>query len=363
MVRKGCILIVLVVFAVGLIIGHLIPYQVAIGKMNILQNTIPTVLVPLFTFIIGLFAGSDILAFFTDLYKERKTKRHTHHDDLIKNVFIPWGKREILFNWYDIQKRDLVQFKEFLQNEFGINETEINEIAPFDSKTVRVHLNEKFISLYIDKYNTKLSVESNWCSTQEFIAREEDDRLNIYEIIHTDEKKEELALEHLKKYDGLVKLRDEMSTTRDKIVNGENAVNEYILTKLEQSASLNFTRGCSSDEDLVIMSIYNAVKDFCHVGGVPDTFTLLPQNNPGVGVTFTFNTSDKALREHREKSRELTELIIKDTNLNKMICKIVEDKIYLAKKTNEFEQCIDGIIYDFTEFNIPLKGTCHICKK
>ena len=43
--------------------------------------------------------------------------------------------------------------------------------------------------------------------TEEFIANEENDMLNIYEINSINEKKEELALEHLKKYTDLYNSR------------------------------------------------------------------------------------------------------------------------------------------------------------
>ena len=357
---KGVILIALMFFGAGLIVGYSISGQIVIGTVKLPQNTISILLASLFTFMLGLLGGSDFVAFFTNLYKEHKKKRHKHHMDLINNVFRPWSSHKILFNWYDLQRNDLIQFKEFLQNRFGIKETEITSV---DSKTERVLFNETFLSLYINKYNTKLSVEPYEGRTEEFIAREEDNRLNIYEIIYINEKKEALALEHLKKYNDLLKLRDEISTIKDNILKEDPAINEYILTKLEQSTLLNFTRDCSSDEDSFIMVIYNIIKDFTSTGGVPDTYKLHPQNNPGTGCAFIFNKTKKELTEHYENSRKQNEIIIKDKTLNEMIGEVVNDKTLLTKKTNEFEQCVEEIIYNFVELDVPLKGTCVVCRK
>ena len=122
----------------------------------------------------------------------------THNTDLINNVFKPWYSHKSLFNWYDLPKQNFTEFKEFLQTRFGIENTQIVEITRVEPKTTRVFFNETFLSLYLNRDNTKLSIEIYEGRTEEFNAKEEDGKLNIYEINSIDGKKESLALEHLK---------------------------------------------------------------------------------------------------------------------------------------------------------------------
>ena len=294
------------------------------------------------------------------LDRERKKKYitlenwiETHNTDLINNVFKHWYGHKYLFNWYDLIEQNVTEFKEFLQNIFGIEDTEIVEIKRGDPKTVWVFFNETFLSLYLNRDNTKVSIEICEGKTEVFNSKEENGKLNIYEINSINGKKESLALEHLKG-SSLWKLRKEISTIQDNISICEKAINEYILIDLEQSASLNFTRGCSSNEDSIVMFIYNTVKDFSNTGEVPDNYKLYPQIN--------FNKNNKELIEHHENFRKQIGIIIKDKNLNEMIGKVVNYKVLVTKKTNEFEQGVEELVYDFENKHSPLNGTCKDCE-
>jgi hypothetical protein len=278
----------------------------------------------------------------------------THNTDLINNVFKPWYSHKSLFNWYDIPKQNITEFKEFLQTRFGIEDTQIVEITRVDPKTARVFFNETFLSLYLNSDNTKLSIETQEGRTEEFNANEENDKINIYEITSINGRKESLALEHFKKYIELWELRKEILTIQDNILSCKKSINEYILTRLEQSPSLNFARGCSSNEDDVVMFIYNTIKDYSNAGEVIDYFKFLPQIN--------FNQNDEELIEQDKNYRKQIELIIKDKNLNEMISNVIADKVLMTKKTNEFEQGVEKIVYCFDNKHIPLNGTCEICE-
>lgn len=277
----------------------------------------------------------------------------THNIDLINNVFKPWYSHKSLFNLYDLPKQNFTEFKEFLQTRFGIENTQIVEITRVDPNTTRVFFNETFLSLYLNRDNTKLSIETNEGRTEEFNAKEENDKLNIYEINSIDGKKESLALEHLKD-SSLWKLREEISTIQDNIVRCEKAINECILIKLEQSPSLNFSRDCYSNEDSIVMFIYNTVKDYSNAGEVINNFKFYPQIN--------FNQNDKKSIEHDKNYRKQIESIIKDKNLNEMISKVIADKVLVTEKTNEFEQGVEKIVYYFNSQHTLLNGTCAICE-
>lgn len=276
----------------------------------------------------------------------------THNTDLINNVFKPWYSHKSLFNLYDLPKQNFTEFKEFLQTRFGIEDTQI-KITRVDPKSVRVFFNETFLLLYLNRNNTKLSIETYEGRTEEFNAKEENGKLNIYEINSIDGKKESLALEHLKG-SSLWKLREEISMIQDSILRCEKAIDEYILIKLEQSPSSNFSRGCSSDEDSIVTFIYDTVKGYSNAGKDINNYKLHSQIN--------FNKNDKELIEYDKNYIKQIEIIIKDKNLNEMIGKVLADKVLVTKKTNEFEQGVEKIVYYFDNRHIPLNGTCTDCE-
>lgn len=301
------------------------------------------------------------------VYDERTKNRHAHHTNLIKNVFKLWCSHKILFNWYDITGKDVTQFKEFLQNRFDIKDTEIVEITRVDPKTARVLFNETFLSLYLNEDNTKLSIELYEGRTEEFIANEENDMLNIYEINSINEKKEGLAVEHLKKYTDLYNLRKDNLNLEHIILEEENAIKEYIKNKFDPDVLPNnfdwdYTRDiCVFSLDMLVMLIYKTVDGFSHKGDIPNNYTLHPQYFGMFGINIVYSKNKTDLKERMENFRKLVEAIIKDKILYDRIEKVTQNKILLTKNINEFERGIEDIIYNFEEINIPLKGTCDGC--
>lgn len=336
-----------------------------------LLDTTKVVIEVVIGFVLAVFAViGAIVVYYYKKEQEDNSKRkeklekqiEIHNQDLIDAVFKLWYIHKFIFNWYDLPKKDVTQFKEFLQSRFGIKNTEIAEIQRIDDKTVRVFFNNTHLSLNLNDDTTKVSIEIYEGTSEEFIAKEENGKLNIYEINSINEKKESLALEHLKTYTGLCKLREDNIYLQDSISKEEVAINEYILTKLEQSTLLNFTRDCSSDEGSVVRRLYDIIISFSGVGGVPDIYQLHPENNPGLGCAFIFNKNKQELIEHYENSRKQNEIIIKDKTLNEMVGKVINDKTILTKKMDEFEQSIEMIVYNFEKKHIPLEGTCDDCK-
>ena len=325
---------------------------------TVVNNVVGGLILLVLSAIVSLFVTIWVFNYKWKKAEESKQKEklekwiETHNTDLINNVFKPWYSHKYLFNLYDLPKQNFTEFKEFLQTRFGIENTQI-KITRVDPKTTRVFFNETFLSLYLNRDNTKLSIETYEGRTEEFNAKEEDGKLNIYEINSIDGKKESLALEHLKG-SSLWKLREEISTIQDNILRCEKAINECILIKLEQSPSLNFYRGCSSTEDSTVMFIYDAVKNYSNTGKVINNFKSYPQIN--------FNPNDKESIEHNNNFRKQIEIIIKDKNLNEMISKVIADKVLVTEKTNEFEQGVEKIVYYFDNQHIPLNGTCADCE-
>jgi len=325
---------------------------------TVVNNVVGGSILLVLSVIVSLFV--TILVFNFKWKKAEKSKQkeklekwiETHNTDLINNVFKLWYSHKYLFNLYDLPKQNFTEFKEFLQTRFGIKDTQI-EITRVGPRTTRVFFNGTFLSLDLNDNNTKLSIEIYEGRTEEFNANEENGKLNIYEINSMDRKKESLALEHLKG-DPLRELWEEISTIQDNILRCEEAINKYILIKLEQSPSLNFYRGCFSTEADRVMDIYDTVKNYSKPGKDINNFKFGPQMN--------FNPNDKELIERDNNSRKQTENIIKDKKLNEMISKVIADEAFVTKKTNEFEQGVEKIVYNFDNKHILLTGTCADCE-
>lgn len=300
-------------------------------------------------------------------YKERKETHRIHHENLIDNVFKQWCFHTHLFDWHDLQKKNGTEFKEFLCHRFGIKDTEIIQIAPVDAKTARVFFNDNFITLNLDEYNTRLSIEIYEGRTEEFIVKEENDKLNIYEINSIDKRREVHALEHLKKYTNLWKLRNDNINIGRIISEDENAIKEYIKNKFVPEVLPDFDWDYTSWEtcffalDDAVRLIYTTVEGYMQDGEIPHDYTLRPQDFGMFGITIIIDKNKKDLAERVENFRKLVEDIIKEETLGDRIEKVVMDKMRLTKKINEFERGISDIIYNFEENNIPLKGTCDCC--
>lgn len=300
-------------------------------------------------------------------YKELKEIHRIHHKNLIDSVFKRWCVHTCLFNWYDIPDKNDTQFKEFLYNQFDIKDAEIEEITTVDVKIARVFFNDTFLTLSLDEYNTKLSIERYKDGTKEFIAKEENGKLNIYEIIVIDEKREVDALKHLTKYTDLWKLRNDNINLERIISEEENAIKEYIKNKFVPEVLPDFNWDYTSRDicvfalDDAVRLIYITVENFMRNGGVLHNYKMHPQYFGMFGITIVIDKNKTYLVERMENFRKLVEDIIKEKTLDERIEKVVVDKMRLTQQINEFERGIKDIIYKFEVNNIPLKGTCGSC--
>jgi len=90
---------------------------------------------------------------------------------------------EYLFSWDDIPGNDDVRLIEFLKKKFGIDWLETATIEKIDdSMTIGVFAEQNSLSLKLNYDKTKVNLEIDDARTDEFIARTENGKLNIYNI-------------------------------------------------------------------------------------------------------------------------------------------------------------------------------------
>ncbi len=89
-----------------------------------------------------------------------------------------------LFSWSEFPKNDNVRFKDFLTQKFLVNRVKIERIEHINDMTIRVTTAKNFLSLRLNDERTKVSIEIDGAKIDdEFIAKSENGKLNIYRII------------------------------------------------------------------------------------------------------------------------------------------------------------------------------------
>ena len=97
-----------------------------------------------------------------------------------------------LFSWNDIpeEEEENKRLITFLKWNFGIGWVENAEIKKIDDKTIKIYFENNFLSLQLNDDETKAILKIDDVRTDEFIAKKEKDKLNIYrEAIKTSEAK------------------------------------------------------------------------------------------------------------------------------------------------------------------------------
>lgn len=85
-----------------------------------------------------------------------------------------------LFSWDKIPGNDNSRFIKFLNEKYNINWVKIENIKKTDDYTIIVSTEDKSISLKLNNERTKLTLKTDDCRAK-FIARTQDDGLNIFE--------------------------------------------------------------------------------------------------------------------------------------------------------------------------------------
>jgi hypothetical protein len=92
------------------------------------------------------------------------------------------AEKEYVFSWGKIPGNDEERLKEFLMNKFGIDWVETATIEKINNgKTIKVSDEEKSLLLKLNDKITKVVLEIDGLRRDEFIAKMENDELNIYE--------------------------------------------------------------------------------------------------------------------------------------------------------------------------------------
>lgn len=137
---------------------------------------------------------------------------------------------------------------------------------------------------------------------------------------------------------------EECEIHKHKISKDKNIIKEYIKNKSYSKLEHIFDDEYFFETEDGIISlgteaelIYGLLNEFVMKGPVPEKYKI-------------------------ENSKEIIETIINDKPLYEMFEKVRENKNNLNKKINEFEICLDKIVYNFEKIHIELKGTCKDCK-
>lgn len=90
-----------------------------------------------------------------------------------------------LFSWDKIPGKDCVRLIDFLKQKFDIDWVKTGKIEKInENKTIKVSNEKKYILLKLKDEKTKLKIEINDGKTYEFIAKTENDKLNIYKVLN-----------------------------------------------------------------------------------------------------------------------------------------------------------------------------------
>jgi hypothetical protein len=116
-------------------------------------------------------------------YEEIKNKAVKGIIVLKRLVYIaPFGmESEFLFNWDEIPGNDSLRLIDFLKQKFSIDWVKTAKIEKIDNgMTIRLSIEKKNLLLKLNTEKTKLNIEID-NRTDGFIAKRENDKLNIYE--------------------------------------------------------------------------------------------------------------------------------------------------------------------------------------
>ncbi|HWQ96322.1 MAG TPA: PQQ-binding-like beta-propeller repeat protein [Candidatus Methylomirabilis sp.] len=180
---------------------------------------------------------------------------------------------DYLFNWKEVPGKDNVKFKEFLKQEFGISWIENATIEKFDNgNEIRVTSENNFLSLGIYNENVHLQIDDG--RNADFMAKNENDRLNIYSfeksyiLAVSDKTGETIWKEKVgNSYGNILAVKDEklyVNSEKIKVLNPENGetIVEY-SSKLDPSSFgsilglpglLGYNPAVISDDKLYIAS-------------------------------------------------------------------------------------------------------------
>ncbi len=108
---------------------------------------------------------------------EVNEKTNAEHIRIVKEEL----SEEYLFSWDKIPGNDNVRLIEFLKKNFGIDWVKTAKIEKIDDdRTIKISTEKKSLSLRFDDEKTKVSLKIDDGRTDEYIAKTENDKLNIY---------------------------------------------------------------------------------------------------------------------------------------------------------------------------------------
>jgi hypothetical protein len=102
-------------------------------------------------------------------------------DDTIRNI----EKLRYLFSWDKISENDNERLIQFLKKKFGIEGIKTENIEKIDDGTIKISIDKNSISLRLNDEKTKVNLKLNEVRIDKFVAKTENDEVNIYELSNT----------------------------------------------------------------------------------------------------------------------------------------------------------------------------------
>ena len=93
-----------------------------------------------------------------------------------------------LFSWDNVPGKDNGKLLEYLEQKYGVDWVRTAKIEKIDNNEIKVATDKNFLSLKLNNENTKVTLTINKVTTDEFIVKKENSKLNIYTDIEQEKK-------------------------------------------------------------------------------------------------------------------------------------------------------------------------------
>lgn len=93
-----------------------------------------------------------------------------------------------LFSWDNVPGKDNGRLVEYLEQKYGVDWVRTAKIEKINNNEIRVATEKNFLSLKLNNDNTKVTLTINKVTTDEFIVKIENGKLNIYKDIEQEKK-------------------------------------------------------------------------------------------------------------------------------------------------------------------------------
>jgi hypothetical protein len=93
-----------------------------------------------------------------------------------------------LFSWDNVPGKENGKLTEYLEQKYGVDWVRTAKIEKIDNSEIRIATEKNFLSLKLNNENTKVTLTINKVTTDEFIVKTENSKLNIYKDTEQEKK-------------------------------------------------------------------------------------------------------------------------------------------------------------------------------